>query len=105
MGGDDPDPIGSAEKSFTTLAGYRARLSSDNSNRILYSTDDVAQASALNLWTSQGAEVLKLETVIDTQFIPWLEHRHEDVTFQRVDAELDDSLKDEQNELADQDGN
>ena len=49
--------------------------------------------------------MLKLETVIDTQFIPWLEHRHEDVTFQRVDAELDDSLKDEQNELADQDGN
>ena len=55
---------------------------------MLYSTDDVAQAGALNLWTSQGAEVLKLETVIDTQFIPWLEHRHEELTFQRVDSEL-----------------
>ena len=72
---------------------------------MLYSTDDVSQAGALNLWTSQGAEVLKLETVIDTQFIPWLEHRHDDVTFQRVDAELDDSLKDEAGELADKDGN
>ena len=102
--GDDPDPIGAGDKSFTTLAGYRARLSSDNSNRILYSTDDLAQASALNLWTSQGAEVLKLETVIDTQFIPWLESRHDDLKFQRVDAELDDSFQDDQTELSDQDG-
>ena len=103
-GGRYPDPIGAGEKSFTTLAGYRARLSSDHSNRILYSTDDLAQASALNLWTSQGAEVLKLETVIDTQFIPWLESRHDDLKFQRVDAELDDSFQDDQTELSDQDG-
>ena len=102
--GDDPDPIGSGDKSFTTLAGYRERLSADHSNRILYSTDDLAQASALNLWTSQGAEVLKLETVIDTQFIPWLESRHDDLKFQRVDAELDDSFQDDQTELSDQDG-
>ena len=102
--GDAPDPIGAAGRSFTTLEGYRARLSSEADNRILYSTDDVAQAGALNLWTSQGAEVLKLETVIDTQFIPWLEHRHEELKFQRVDAELDDSFQDEQPELSDQDG-
>ncbi len=101
---DSSDPIGTAGKAYTTLEGYRSRLSSDNSNRILYSTDDVAQANALNLWTSQGSEVLKLETVIDTQFIPWLEHRHEELKFQRVDAELDDSFKDEPTELADQDG-
>ena len=48
--------------------------------------------------------MLKLETVIDTQFIPWLEHRHEELTFQRVDSELDESLKDNDAELTDQDG-
>ena len=52
-----------------------------------------------------GAEVLKLETVIDTQFIPWMEQRYEDLKFQRVDSELDESLKDDESELADQDGN
>ena len=103
--GDNPDPVAAQGKAYTTLEGYRSRLKDDGKQRVLYSTDDVAQAGALNLWTSQGAEVLKLETVIDTQFIPWLEHRHDDITFQRVDAELDDSLKDEQSELADQDGN
>ena len=103
--GDEADPVGANGSCYTTLAGYRSRLPSDNSTRILYSTDDVAQAGALNLWTAQGAEVLKLETVIDTQFIPWMEQRHDDLKFQRVDSELDESLKDDDSELADQDGN
>ena len=102
--GDDADPIACDGRAFTTLVGYRSRLAADQNKRVLYSTDDVAQAGALNLWTSQGAEVLKLETVIDTQFIPWLEHRHEELTFQRVDSELDESLKDNDAELTDQDG-
>ena len=102
---DETDPVEANNSVYTTLAGYRSRLPSDNSTRILYSTDDVAQAGALNLWTAQGAEVLKLETVIDTQFIPWMEQRHEDLKFQRVDSELDESLKDDESELADQDGN
>ena len=102
---DATDPVEANNSVYTTLAGYRSRLPSDNSTRILYSTDDVAQAGALNLWTAQGAEVLKLETVIDTQFIPWMEQRHEDLKFQRVDSELDESLKDDDSELADQDGN
>ena len=102
--GDDADPIACDGRAFTTLEGYRSRLAADQNKRVLYSTDDVAQAGALNLWTSQGAEVLKLETVVDTQFIPWLEHRHEELTFQRVDSELDESLKDNDAELTDQDG-
>ena len=102
--GHDADPIACDGRAFTTLEGYRSRLAADQNKRVLYSTDDVAQAGALNLWTSQGAEVLKLETVIDTQFIPWLEHRHEELTFQRVDSELDESLKDNDAELTDQDG-
>lgn len=102
--GDSADPIAAGDKAYTTLEGYRSRLEGENTKRVLYSTDDIAQAGALNLWTSQGAEVLKLETVIDTQFIPWLEQRHDELTFQRVDAELDESLKENDAELTDQDG-
>ena len=102
--GENSDPIAVENRYYTTLEGYRSRLESDNNKRVLYSTDDIAQAGALNLWTSQGVEVLKLETVIDTQFIPWLEQRHEDLNFQRVDAELDESLRENDTELADQDG-
>merc|ERR1712078_438713 len=101
---ENTDPIAVDSRSYTTLEGYRSRLDGDNNKRVLYSTDDIAQTGALNLWTSQGVEVLKLETVIDTQFIPWLEQRHDELNFQRVDAELDESLRENDAELADQDG-
>jgi len=103
--GDNADPIpGENNKTFTTLAGYRSRLSADNDKRILYCTDEAGQAGALSLWKSQGAEVLLADTFIDTQFIPWLEYRHEELKFQRVDSELDDSLQEKESELSDADG-
>ena len=101
---DGEEPIAAEDKAFTTLATYRERQKPDNSSRVLYCTDEVAQAGALSLWKGQGAEVLLAETVLDSQFIPWLESKHEDLKFQRVDAELDDSLQEEQPELSDQDG-
>ena len=103
--GDNPDPIpGEGGKAFTTLAGYRSRLDGANDKRILYCSDEAGQAGALALWKSQGAEVLLADTFIDSQFIPWLEYRHEELKFQRVDAELDDTLQDKDSELADADG-
>ncbi|QPN64862.1 molecular chaperone HtpG [Synechococcus sp. CBW1004] len=103
--GQSLDPIPGPEgKAFTTLSGYRSRLEAGNDKRILYCTDEAAQAGALALWKSQGAEVLLADTFIDTQFIPWLEQRHEELKFQRVDSELDDSLQEQESELADADG-
>lgn len=99
------DPIpGDNGKAFTTLAGYRSRLKPEHEKRILYCSDEAGQAGALALWKSQGAEVLLADTFIDTQFIPWLEYRHEDLKFQRVDSELDESLQEKESELADADG-
>ncbi len=100
---NDVDLISAGDKNYTTLEGYRSRLNSGES-KILYCTDEVSQAGALNLWTNQGNEVLMAETVIDAQFIPWLESRHEELHFQRVDSEIDESLGEDQPELADQDG-
>jgi molecular chaperone HtpG len=99
------DPIpGEGGKAYTTLAGYRTRLAADHDKRILYCTDEAGQAGALALWKSQGAEVLLADTFIDTQFIPWLEYRHEELKFQRVDSELDDSLQEKESELSDAEG-
>lgn len=97
-------PISAGERSFTTIASYQSRQADPQSKRILYCTDEVAQAGALSLWKSQGAEILFAETVIDSQFIPWLEANNDQYQFQRVDAELDESLRDEQPEISDQDG-
>ena len=103
--GETPDPVAAeGGKRFTTLAGYRSRLSADNDKRILYCTDEAGQAGALALWQGQGAEVLLADTFIDTQFIPWLEYRHEELKFQRVDAELDESLQDKDTGVTDAEG-
>ena len=103
--GDNGDPIAAeGGKWFTTLANYRTRLDASNDKRILYCTDEAGQAGALALWKGQGAEVLLADTFIDTQFIPWLEYRHNELTFQRVDAELDDSLQEQESNLSDADG-
>ena len=100
---DSKDLIATDNKAYTTLEGYRQRLGNNN-QRILYCTDEVSQANALSLWTAQGLEVIKAETVIDSQFIPWLESRYSELQFQRVDAELDASLRDGTPELSNQDG-
>jgi molecular chaperone HtpG len=98
------DPVATDGRTYTTLAGYRGRLAGDNADRILYCTDEAGQAGALALWKGQGAEVLLADTLIDSQFIPWLEARHGDLRFQRVDSELDASLHEPESELADAEG-
>jgi len=103
--GESLDPIPGPEgKVFTTLDHYRSRLPADHDKRILYCTDEAGQAGALALWKGQGAEVLLADTFIDSQFIPWLENRHQDLKFQRVDSELDESLQENESELADAEG-
>jgi molecular chaperone HtpG len=98
------DPIVCPDGTYTTLAGYRSRLPESAGNRILYCTDEAGQAGALALWKGQGAEVLLADTLIDAQFIPWLEARHNELRFQRVDAELDSSLHETSQDLSDADG-
>jgi len=102
--GDHSDPIASGERRFTTLAGYRSRLPADQDKRVLYCTDEAGQAGALALWRGQGAEVLLADSLIDTQFIPWLEARHQELRFQRVDSELDSSLQESDSALSDAEG-
>ncbi|MFN9631414.1 MAG: molecular chaperone HtpG [Cyanobacteriota bacterium] len=98
------DPIVCGEQRYTTLAGYRSRLPEEAANRVLYCTDEAGQAGPLALWKGQGAEVLLADTLIDAQFIPWLEARHGELRFQRVDAELDASLQENTPDLTDAEG-
>ncbi len=100
----DQGIISSGSSNYTTINGYKNRLTDSSNPKILYCTDKLAQATALKLWESHGAEVLNAETVIDTQFIPWLEDKNKDIKFVRVDSELDEGLKEEQSEITDKDG-
>lgn len=85
-------------KTYTTLKEYRERNKARQGNRVYYCTDEVNQATYVQLLKSQGIEVLFMDSFIDTHFIPWLEQNYSDVKFLRVDAELDETLIDKTKE-------
>ncbi|MEM7062421.1 MAG: molecular chaperone HtpG [Cyanobacteria bacterium P01_B01_bin.77] len=80
---------------YTTLKEYLERNKDKHENRVFYATDEVSQATYIDLHKRQGLEVLYLDSFIDTHFVPFLEREYSDVKFSRVDSDLDDTLIDE----------
>ncbi|MGI0488279.1 molecular chaperone HtpG [Pantanalinema rosaneae CENA516] len=85
-------------KSYTTLKEYLERNKERHPNRVFYCTDEVTQATYVELHKTQGLEVLFLDSFIDSHFVSFLEREHSDVKFSRVDADLDDTLIDKEKE-------
>lgn len=90
-------------KSYTTLKDYLERNKERHENRVFYCTDEVTQATYVELHKKQGLEVLFMDSFIDTHFVSFLERERPDVKFSRVDADLDDTLidKDKETEIVD----
>ncbi|MBF2089424.1 MAG: molecular chaperone HtpG [Synechococcales cyanobacterium K44_A2020_017] len=88
---------------YTTLKDYLERNREQHENRVFYCTDPAAQSTYVELHKSQGLEVLFFDSFIDTHFVGFLEREYSDLSFSRVDAELDDSLlnKDKEAEIVD----
>ncbi|ASC72956.1 Chaperone protein HtpG [Halomicronema hongdechloris C2206] len=79
---------------YTTLKEYLERNKDRHENRVFYATDEVSQATYIELHKSQGLEVLFMDSFIDTHFVSFLEREYSDIKFSRVDADLDDTLVD-----------
>ncbi len=65
---------------------------------VYYVTDEQQQSQYIKMFKEQGQDAVILTHNIDSAFITYLEQRNEDVRFQRIDAEVHDSLKDEVDE-------
>ncbi len=93
----------SSTSPYTTLKEYLERNRSRHENRVFYCTDEVSQATYVELHKKQGLEVLFMDSFIDTHFVSFLEREHPDVKFSRVDADLDDTLldKEQKSEIVD----
>ena len=81
-------------KTYTTLQEYLERNKERHENRVFYCTDEVTQATYVQLHTSQGLEVLFMDSFIDSHFVSFLEREYSHIKFSRVDSELDDTLID-----------
>ncbi len=62
---------------------------------IYYVTDEQQQSQYVNMFKSAGMDAVILTHSIDSPFITQLEQRNEDVKFQRIDADLTDTFKEE----------
>ena len=67
----------------------------EKKTNIYYVTDEVQQSQYINMFKSQGQDAIILSHNIDSAFVTYLEQKHQDVQFLRIDADVHDSLKDE----------
>ncbi len=61
---------------------------------LFYVTDEVQQSQYINLFKEQGLDAVILKHNIDSAFITHLESKNQDIRFQRIDADLDESMTD-----------
>ena len=62
---------------------------------IYYVTDEVQQSQYINLFRESGMDAVILRHNIDTAFISHIEQLNDKVKFQRIDADVTDSVKEE----------
>ena len=65
---------------------------------VYYVTDEVQQSQYINMFREQGMNAVILKHNIDNPFITHLEAKNENVKFQRIDADVTDSMKEEVSE-------
>ncbi len=70
----------------------------DEKTSIYYVTDEIQQSQYINMFKAQGQDAIILSHNIDAAFITYLEEKHSDIQFLRIDADVHDSLKDEVSE-------
>ena len=67
----------------------------EEKTRIYYVTDEVQHSQYINMFKAQGQDAIILTHNIDSAFVTYLEQKHQDLQFLRIDADVHESLKDE----------
>jgi molecular chaperone HtpG len=90
---------------YSTIAEYKAANFDKTDKKIYYTNDEKRQAASVKLYTDRGIEVAVMNTLIDGNFMSFLEYSGKEddrVSFARVDADID-GLKEESEEGKDLD--
>ena len=89
---------------YLTLEEYKNKDCPGEETTVYYASDEKRQAQMIRLYTEQGKDVVLLDTLIDNNFISFLEYteREQKLKFLRVDAAAD-GLTDEGEPMAEDD--
>ena len=111
-GADDKDGNAQNEENTDEAAKTEEAASADGSGEdekedektdIYYVTDEIQQSQYINMFKAQGQDAIIMSHNIDAAFITYLEEKHSDIRFLRIDADVHESLKDEVDEAEKED--
>ncbi len=76
---------------YLTVKEYGDRNFKDDKKTVFYASDPQRQAQMIQLYRDQDTDVIVLDTLIDNNFISFMEYRggQEGVSFRRVDASME----------------
>ena len=70
----------------------------EEKTRIFYVTDEVQQSQYINMFKAQGQDAIILTHNIDSAFITQIEQQNQHIKFKRIDADVEDALKEDVDE-------
>ena len=93
----------SANGDYVTIKEYLERNKSEKTpQKVYYAPGEDTQVSFLNMMKAQGIEVIFANPIIDSHIFQHLEMKNPDVTFVRIDSEINENLVDkDKKEIAD----
>lgn len=79
---------------YITLNDYLEKCKEKHENKVFYVSDEEQQSQYIKLFRDYNLDAVILDSSIDNHFISFIEFKNQGVTFNRIDADLSDVLKD-----------
>ncbi len=79
----------------TAAADENAEEKEPEKTTIYYVTDEIQQSQYINMFREAGMDAVILKHNIDSAFISHMEQLHDNIKFQRIDADVTDTFKEE----------
>ncbi len=83
------------DKKYLTLKDCLEENKEKHENKVFYVTDEKEQSQYINMFKEEGLDAVILPHNIDNPFINHLEQKNEGLKFLRIDADLNDTFKEE----------
>lgn len=83
---------------YITLNDYLEKCKEKHENKVFYVSDEGQQSQYIKLFKDYELDAVVLDSTIDNHFISFAEFKNQGVSFNRIDADLSDVLKDKKEE-------
>lgn len=80
---------------YITLKDYLENNKSKHENKVFYVNNEKQQAQYINLFKAHDLDAVILTSTIDNHFMQFIEMHENGITFNRIDSDLSETLKEE----------